>query len=419
MAIEQGNGRRAVAPVGYPMEFRYSAGMRGLCLFVALLLFGLSAGLLYVAMGGYRSLPAWAAGLLLLNTLLTSWLAWTMLNSSFSVLVVQADALELRRPFGVRRLARAQIAGWRGRMAKGRSIGWALVPKSGAPLNIDGNMVDGRFVPWLADLPDLNAQERAGILHAIERDSALGATVADRRAALGRAKRLVGACMAVAVACFLWSMFHPRPYPLLLIVLGLLPWLGWVVVWTSRGLVRFDVTASDPRPSMALVIWLPCAALLLRALMSVDLMGPLLPVLVAGALVGLPLGWSMIAGAGALPSPLGQKLFLYPFLLCISTAYGASGLALVDAVFDRGEAQVVPVRIVDKRISRGRSVTHLIRVAPWGSLTQPREFKITSAWYQELEPGGLVCVHQHPGLFGWPWLQLSECPQGAAPAATE
>jgi len=417
MTSDEEHRSRTTAPVEYPVVYRHSAGVRVLCGLIGLFLLGISLAGIGLSLTTEEHLKLWPSAMLLLTLCLALVGAWSIGSGSFETLLMERDAIELRRAFHVRRLARAQLVGWRRLVVKGQPSGWMLVPKSGASLTIDRRLVDGRFDAWLAGLPDLNEQDRAAILRAIERDDALGATPAERRAALERAKRRVLACTVLAGACFMWSAFYPQPYQLLLVVLGLLPWLSLVLVWTGRGLVRFDGARSDPRPNIGAAAWLPCFSLFVWALPSLDRMLSVQPLLFAGALLGLPLGWTMIWASKELPSPPLQKLFLYAFLLCLSTAWGGGWLALVNTAFDRDAPLVLPVRVIDKHTTTGRSASHVIEVAAWGTLSEPREFRVSAAWYQQIDRGELVCVRQHPGLLGWPWLMLSACPSGTGPAA--
>lgn len=107
-----------------------------------------------------------------------------------------------------------------------------------------------------------------------------------------------------------------------------------------------------------------------------------------------------------LASPLTYQITMA--LLGAAAGYGA--LVALDVDYDGARPAVLPVPVLDKYVTRGRnSTTYHLRVPPFGARRAPSSVTVQYATYRALDPGEPVCVLEHPGAIGLPWVTARLC----------
>jgi hypothetical protein len=130
---------------------------------------------------------------------------------------------------------------------------------------------------------------------------------------------------------------------------------------------------------------------------------------VAGAAVGVA-AMLMVSMRGldrpGLASPLAYQITM----AVLGAAFGYGALVALDVDYDASPPAVLPVQVLDKYVTYGRnSTTYHLRVPPFADRKTVSSLKVDNAAYRSLKPGDQVCVLEHPGAIGLPWVTARLC----------
>jgi hypothetical protein len=394
--------------IRYPVVYRMTTGSQIAAWILGLFFGGCGVGLL--ALLSQRSFDPF--GFAFLGGIALCLLAVPVYCVTYAMkgrLTLEAQAIEVRKAFTTRRLQRSEILGRR--LTQGRSTSYpVIVPKTGAPLIIERSTfgLDDRFNAWFNALPDLDAQERAQTLAMVERDATLGGNAQERLATLEKAKQAAKVLNLLPMGLLFWSFVYPRPYAAIVACAALLPWVAVVLVWAKPGLFQLDGKKGDVRPNLAGLLIMPPLVLAMRALLDVTLID-LRQLFLWGFVLGLPLCVAILAAPKAASKtsakPWALPLLMLPFMM----AYGCGLLALTDAMWDSAKPEVFQTAITGKDVSRGKTTTYYLHLAPWSKTIDEDRIAVSRAYYEAVDTGDAVCVRLHPGKFGLRWMQVGGC----------
>jgi hypothetical protein len=320
-------------------------------------------------------------------------------------LVLYPDRLERRGLTGWRTLMRSEIQGVR---SAGSDRGGALieiVPRqlgSAAIILRKAVRKDPIVDRWLQDAPDLDALALAAETSAILADERYGATPAERKAHLDRAKQTaIGfsvVCLALAVGMF----FVPGQYQAHLALAVIPVAIGAFIVHRSNGLFVW-VATTKARPSLIAAL-APAASAAFQS-MSIDTIGDLLLWIAGGGgLAALAIWASIKGGAFQWRSAFGA-LFVSGIAI-----YGLGNL--VNVAFAPPGVQTYPLLVNGKYTSGSRSTSYHLKVAAWAD--QPAgSVRVPSDYYYKVEKGSLVCIYRHKGGLGVDWYEVGDCQPGS------
>lgn len=322
---------------------------------------------------------------------------------------LERDAIEIRKPFGSRRLSRAQIRGRRFVQSRNTTAYKLIVPISGRVLMVDTSSfgLDDRFYAWFNALPDLDQAAQDETLAEVKNDPSLGNSPQERLDSLKKAQQLGRAIAFAPLLLLMWVMVMPRPYGLAVACAALLPWLGVALVWAKPGLFKFDGKQGDVRPNVSVLLMTPPMALALRAVLDVTVVD-LGPLFLWGFVASLPLLVAVLLAPRA-ETVKGKRWVLPLLLLPFTTAYGVGLLAIVDTTWDVAQPQIFQTTVTGKDVSRGKSTTYYLHLARWSQTIDKDRIAVPRAYYQAVGRGDTVCVRLHPGKFGVRWVQLGGC----------
>ena len=134
---------------------------------------------------------------------------------------------------------------------------------------------------------------------------------------------------------------------------------------------------------------------------------------VAGAAVGAAV-MLMISmrrlGRPGLSSPLTYQVVMAALL---GAAIGYGGVVALDVDYDGAPPAVLPVQMLDKYVTTSRSsTTYHLRVPPFAgrkTASSLNDGALYGATYAALKPGDVVCVLEHRGALGTPWVTTRLC----------
>lgn len=323
--------------------------------------------------------------------------------------VLHADAIEVHGAFRTRRMAVSEMAGLRWQALGNGFRGLLLVarPGAGSNLRLDTALArDAAFDAWIAQLEDLDANQRNAARAAILSSSTWGATPADRWKRLRNYQVAVGlmayVIMGLAAASLVWRRDLDGPVWALAVV----PPLLLLAVSLSRNRLRIDAASFDPRPSLFGPLSTLCVVLAARQFMETDLPQWWLVVLPALALGAALSAWAWRASA-PLDSVTPRRWPLVP-LACL---YAAAVLVLLNGKLDHQAASEVERSVVTfKHWGNGRWRDYALSLDPVTSQGVKRTVQVPLALFNSVSPGETVCVLRHPGFFNWQWIDARPCP---------
>lgn len=327
-----------------------------------------------------------------------------------SRITIDGTRIEVRGAFSNRSANLNEIEGIRARPSRYGSYKQLLLKDGSSPITLrPGFKVDDAYRAWMQQVPDLDRRDRDALLAEIQQREDLGATPEERLGALARARRqniaLVVLVAAVAAGFDFGSSAWIQPCGA---AVALAPvataWLCW------RWPLFFAVfkRRQDPRAETSYGLLIAAFALLIHMgqfhFLSLE---PLLPGMALLAMM------TVAAYYRAARSGYGNRVVLAIVFLAALSAYGT--LTMMDACFDGSPGEHYSTTVMGSRVSRGRSTTYYLRLAPWGPVATAQDVSVPASLYHSTATGDTVCLDLHPGRFKAPWFRVLDCSASQQP----
>jgi hypothetical protein len=95
-------------------------------------------------------------------------------------------------------------------------------------------------------------------------------------------------------------------------------------------------------------------------------------------------------------------------LLGAAVGYGA--VVALDVDYDGSPPAVLSEPVIDKYVTTSRSsVRYHLRVPPFADRKAVSSLNVDGVTYRALKPGDMVCVLEHHGAIGLPWITARLC----------
>lgn len=391
----------------YPRTYRVSRGWRVFLIGSSLAL-GMPSlfGLLYFASGHRADKESttylWIA-ICVAFVVVSAYLVLTMLRSK---IVLFADRIEIHELTVTRILRRDEIAGWRingspglilqSKYPPGKTISTAWVYKA-----------DPELDQWFAELDNLDEKEAESAIDEIAANDSLGVDEQERFETLARAKRLTRVMNVLGGVLFIWGVFLPRPYEVVIALLLVAPWLAALTAWRSSGLIHLDGRPNDVKPNLVFLALFPMLALTLRATSDYQTVGWMRQTVVA-----LLIGAALFAVQRATHSDVrsNRTTAVLTFLFAI-LAYGYGAAIHINALADTSDIQQTRYVLREKHVSSGKVVTPKVRLDKAHADTPDVDTaEVTPFFYDMVKPGDSVCLAFRAGALGIKWFSAGPCP---------
>lgn len=256
---------------------------------------------------------------------------------------------------------------------------------------------------WLnLNLKNLDALEYHEEISRVLKDDSHGLTEDQRLWKLNRArgwsKILNGSCLVIV----LMGLFRPKPYPLVMWALILLPLLALGFARHFQGISQFGGKEQSPLPDFAPVFCMSCLILAFRAYSDFNILSwnqfwlPFAAFTVAVCLLILMLVKDVIR------QPISEKITQVFFC----ALYGYSSVICLNGILDKSAPSIYEAQVIEKRISSGRPTTYHLTLSPWGPRKKFGEVDVGSSVYQRYEAGDSAKVIVRNGKFGIPWFYI-------------
>ena len=393
-------------PALYPRTYKPSTGYFLLLLTVsALCATGGFAGILYFGAGHEMVNDRQKfifVGLSSLFLLLGIYLISAVLTSR---LIFGPDFIEVKDFLSSKLLHRSDIAGFRILPTQYIST-LVFQPKAAEQKQLKIPLyfrTDDAFGQWFIGITNLDVEEHSQsfieLETAVARDSPGIDATEERIAAAYRTAKTLNWVTGIATV---WAWIYPNPYPLAMLVAGVLPLIAIVLLARSHHLYQIEGRRNDARPSLAFTFIFPGCALAYRAIQDLHF------------LEWKPLVLATLALAAILTIFLAQSDPLFHnrvvaavSIFFIGSMYCYGAVSQFDVLADRSAPATYQTQVLAKRADNGRTTSYYLQVAPWGPRHDSEEINVSRALYRAISPGQPVSIHLYSGALHLPWFSVS------------
>lgn len=357
--------------------------------------------------------PAWfAAG----TAALAALAAANLVAARRTRVVLHRDRIEVHGLGGTLSIGLTQILGWR---RAAHHIGgpyWATNHPAQLRLRLPAGLsTDLAFSDWVSRIADLDQQEQEASMEKIAADPSLGATPEERLERVARASLVADWLLPVAAIGLCWLAFWMQPRPLLMLALGLLPWLVIGGVVASRGVLRLGGSLNDIRPNLAHFLGLACLALVPSVFLHVNWQDwPRLALATAGTglcLLGLVLPLTCRALGG--DRQTATRALTRGLGLCW-VLYAGAALVWTTVLSEPRSTQVHQTVATYKQAHLNRYRLFRLSLDPWGPWQETRQLNVSQVFFNGVSPGERVCVFENTAWWGARWSEVALCEPDAA-----
>jgi cell shape-determining protein MreD len=264
------------------------------------------------------------------------------------------------------------------------------------------------IILWLAsNYSDLDSQNELQEQEEILLYEEFGRTIEEREAKLKKARKtakLINWSGGIVAA---FTIFWADPYEYSILASFAMPLVAIMVMKFSGGLLRIDERKESAYPSILYGILAPSCAIFIRALIDFDIFDYTNVWLPSLFITAILLGVILIGNkefkfkkAMDYFSLFSAAMFLFGF------SFGT--LITLNCYYDKSEPEIYNAKILDKRISSGKSSTCYFELTPWGKRTEKEEVSVSKRLYNLLDKDDEINIFFRTGKFNIPWFTVRE-----------
>ena len=336
-----------------------------------------------------------------------------MLAQAFRAqVIIEGSRIEVRSAFRERNADLADIEGFRTVSSRNGTYTMLQLKAGLGSISISNSFdTDDVYRAWFKQVTDLDQRDREQILSEISQDAELGGTPQERLNALANAKTWAVFLSVVTGVGGAALAFGPAPLQLVAAIVAVLaPLIALFLIQRSPLLYAIFKQKADPRGELSFVLILAAFGLLIHGggLHFVSIQ-PLLYFIVPFGLIYVASFYSISDKTQSRPGTIIVVLFFAGMY-----SYGLGVVA--DTITDHATATTYSAQVLNKHVSRGRSTTYYLNLAPWGPIENPSQVSVPMRIYDATEPGDEVCLRLHQGSLHIPWYQVVDCSTQYGPA---
>lgn len=234
-------------------------------------------------------------------------------------------------------------------------------------------------------------------------------------AKLKRAQKIRRYGLGLSIIVFLWIIFKPVPYFVVIPIALIVPVLSFVILFKHGRIFDsenddeddYDNDDEGSLPKEWYPIVLPTIGLGLRFHYDYDLAGYGLSLLIAGLVSAVAVAFYAYKLKKRSENTL-ESILLALVALPIFFAYFWSALIFVNCYLDRSDPQVFPAEVLSKRIVEGDSSdSFFISIDAGGPNEPPLKVRISEDLFDEVDERDEVTVTLRQGTLGFPWYYIA------------
>lgn len=257
---------------------------------------------------------------------------------------------------------------------------------------------------WIStNFTDIGKAQKEYEEREILKDKSIGWNKIDRIEKLTRARRfskLINWCAAILA---FWVILYPKPYQFVMTIAIIIPILTLLIIKGSNNLIRIDESKESAYPSVSSAFLFPSIGLTIRALIDFQILNyndiwiPTLSITTLFLFL-------LFVIKNNIPN-LKNKINLVSMgsLILLFYAYSFGVVIHLNCFYDNSKAKIYNAKILNKRISSGKTTIRYLELTPWGPQSDTKEVSIGKKLYNRLEIGDQVNIHLRQGKLKIPW----------------
>lgn len=261
---------------------------------------------------------------------------------------------------------------------------------------------------WLSqtftDLEEQNAiKEEQEILN----DENYGWTKDIREEKLSKARQTSKIINWVAGITATWTFFYPTPYQYSILTTIIIPIIALCAVKFSGGLIRFDERKGSAYPSVIYAFIYPSLALMLRAILEYDIFD-YSNVWLTTTIITLSFLTLLLIKQKELTFKKKIDYLTVASLSLFLFAYGFGTVIHLNCYYDNSNAEYFTAKVLNKRISSGKTTTRYLELSTWGQQSEVDEVSVGKDFYNRTEIGDDVKIYFRKGKLEIPWFLVTD-----------
>lgn len=235
-----------------------------------------------------------------------------------------------------------------------------------------------------------------------------GDTEEERQKKLIAAKKTIKVLSVVSWIVALSFFIFPHFYQIQTILCAIIPIVGLLIWQRSKGMITLAEKPNAAQPSIGGAILLPVMALLVRALMDINIFSydNLLKPLVA--IVLLVLIFVIKAHHTKLDFKKAKTYFILLGTVLLSAMYAFGIISISNTIYDNDGGELHAAEVLDMRISTGKSTSYYLKLSPWGPQTEIKDESVSKTLYENTQIGDSAFVYFSDGLYNIPYYIILE-----------
>ena len=261
---------------------------------------------------------------------------------------------------------------------------------------------------WLSEnFPDLDLQNAAKEEQEILNDKSIGWTKEEREEKLKKARQTAKVLNWAAGIAAAWTIFYPRPYQYAILFSIIIPIVALVVTKIPNGLFKIDEKKGSAYPSVIYAFIYPSSGILLRALLDYEIFSYenvwLTTIILSICFILLLLiKQNEITFKKKIDIVKVGSLSLFVF------AYSYGVVIHYNCYYDNSEAQLYTAKVLNKRISSGKSKIRYLELTSWGPQEDINKVSVGRGLYNRTEVGDEVNIYFRRGKLNIPWFIVTD-----------
>jgi len=261
----------------------------------------------------------------------------------------------------------------------------------------------GEVLSWLSqNFPDLDLQNSIVEEQEILNNETIGWTKEICEEKLTKARQTSKIINWAAGLSAAWTFFYPTPYQYSILTAAIIPIIALVVVKFSNGLIRVDEKKGSTYPSVIYAFIYPSLGLMLRAILDFDIFN-YSNVWLSATMMTIAFLFILLVKQQEITFKKKLDYLTVSSLALFLFAYSFGTVIHYNCYYDNSEAELFRAKVLDKRISSGKSTSYYLELSPWGQQNEVDEVSVDKGLYNRIKTGDEVDIYFRNGKLEIPW----------------
>lgn len=234
-----------------------------------------------------------------------------------------------------------------------------------------------------------------------------GRNTEERSSLLNQAKKVTKVLNWTGGLILIWTLFKPEPYEYAILASISLPIIATLVVIYYKGLIRIDEKKGSAYPTVFFAILMTACGLFLRALLDYDIFD-YSNIWTPSIIIGIAMISLVVFGTKEFKFKKAKDYFSVLSLTIFFFGFGYGSIVTLNCMYDESVPQTFQSKVLDKRISSGKTTTYYLELAAWGVQTKNDDVSVSEELYERIEVDDNVNIYLKKGLIEIPWFIVTE-----------